>query len=147
MTEPEGYLIVETHPGHPDLVRVQGTQRSPVPPDGSPPDPSSPRICYIAFFSALHVARMHAQTALRNRMVDAEAGLYRVDPVTAVAAVDAIDLRHQRLYLASEIESDPRFLEQIERRHWRQRLANRIWTAVGILAILLLFLFAQIPVF
>ncbi len=147
MTEPEGYLVVETHPEHPEFVRVLSTRESPVLSNGLPPDAGIPHIRYVAYFYALHVAQMHAQTALRKWMVDAEAGLYRVDPVTAVAAVDAIDLRHQRLYLAPEIESDPRFLAQIAQRQRRQRLANHIWMAVGILAIILLVLFAQIPVF
>lgn len=147
MNDPEGYLVVETDPEHHDLVRVRSTLESPVPPGGSPLGERPSRICYVAFFSALHVARMHAQTALRRQMVDAEAGLYRVDPVTAVAAVDAIDLRHQRLYLAPEIESDPRFRAQIAHRQRRHHLANRVWMAVGILAIIVLVLFAQIPVF
>lgn len=147
MSDLEGYLIVETRADRPDLVRVFGAAQKPSLSDGTTVDPSRPRIGYAAFFPALHIARMHAQTALRHVMVDAEAGLYRTDPVTAAAAVDAIDLAHRRLFLAPEIESDPRFLAQIEKRFKRHRLANRIWTAVGILAIILLVLFAQIPVF
>ena len=61
--------------------------------------------------------------------------------------MDAIDLVHRRLYIAPEIESDPRLFAQIEKRCKRRRLANRIWMAVGVLAIILLVLFAQIPVF
>jgi hypothetical protein len=147
MSDLEGYLVVETRADRPGLVRVFSTPQVPTPLDGAASEPSQPCIRYAAFFPALLVARMHAQTALRRSMLDAEAGLYRTDPVTAVAAVDAIDLRHRRVYIAPEIESDPGFWAAREKRRKRQRLANRIWTAVGILALVLLFLFAQIPVF
>jgi hypothetical protein len=147
MSNLEGYLIVETRADRPGLIRVFSSPQYPTPSDVAVDDPTRPRIRYAAFFPALHVARMHAQTALRRSMVDAEAGLYRTDPITAVAAVDAIDLSHRRIYLAPEIESDPGFSAAREHRRGRQRLANRIWTIVGILALILLALFAQIPVF
>jgi hypothetical protein len=147
MSEPNGYLVVETHPDHADLVRVYGTRELPILPDGSPTDPGRPRIRYVASFSALQVAQMHAQTALRKGMVDAEAGLYRVDPLTAVAAVDAIDLSHRTIHLDPRIAADPRLSAEIEQRRRRQRMAGRIWTSVGILAIIILILLSQIPVF
>lgn len=146
MSEPNGYLVVETHPDHADLVRVYGTRELPILPDGSSTH-LGPRIRYVASFSALQVAQMHAQTALRKGMVDAEAGLYRVDPLTAVAAVDAIDLSHRTIYLDPRIAADPRLTAGIEQRRLRHRMAGRIWTTVGILAIILLILLSQIPVF
>jgi hypothetical protein len=149
MSEPEGYLVVETHPDHADLVRVYGTGQLPLPiPTGDAhPDSTKSRVRYAASFPALLVAQMHAQTALRRNMVDAEAGLYRVDPVTAIAAVEAIDLSHRRVYMDPEIAADPRLAALIDRRRERHRRTRRIWTIVGILAIILLVLFAQIPVF
>ncbi|EGV16784.1 hypothetical protein [Thiocapsa marina] len=147
MSDLEGYLIIETRGDRPGLVRVFSSPQNPTPSDVAAADPTRPRIRYAAFFPALHVARMHAQTALRRSMLDAEAGLYRTDPVTAAAAVDAIDLSHRRVYLAPEIESDPGFRAARVKRSRRHRLANHIWTAVGVLALILLFLFAQIPVF
>lgn len=147
MSDLEGYLIVETREDRPGLVRVFSSPQNPTPSDVAATDPSEPRLRYAAFFPALHVARMHAQTALRHSMVDAEAGLYRTDPVTAAAAVDEIDLSHRRVYLAPEIESDPGFSAGREQRRGRRRLANRIWMTVGILALILLALFARIPVF
>jgi hypothetical protein len=80
-------------------------------------------------------------------MVDAETGLYRVDPLTAVAAVDAIDLSHRTIYLDPRIAADPRLTAGIEQRRLRHRMVGRIWTGVGILAIILLILLSQIPVF
>jgi hypothetical protein len=149
MSEPEGYLVVETHPDHADLVRIYGTAQLPLPiPTGDAhADSTKSRVRYAASFPALVVAQMHAQTALGRNMVDAEAGLYRVDPVTAIAAVEAIDLSHRRVYMDPEIAADPRLSALIDRRRERHRRVRRIWTIVGILAIILLVLLAQIPVF
>lgn len=147
MSERDGYLVVETRADRAGLVRVHATRQKPPDPVDITTDPSQPRLRYAAYFTSLHVATMHAQTALRRGMVDAEAGLYRTDPVTATAAVEAIDLAHRRVYLDPALADDPRLAAQIERRRTRHRWANRIWTAVGILAIIMLILFAQIPVF
>lgn len=147
MSERGGYLVVETRADRGGLVRVHATRQKPPDPVDIAPDPSQPRLRYAAFFTSLHVATMHAQTALRRGMVDAQAGLYRTDPVTAIAAVEAIDLAHRRVYLDPALADDPRLAAQIERRRMRHRWANRIWTAIGIFAIIMLILFAQIPVF
>lgn len=147
MAEQAGYLTVETRADRPGLVRIQGTHTRPAEPRGPPSDRDGVQLRYAASFGALHVALMHAQTALRHQMVDAESGLYRVGVLEAVAAVDAIDLQHRRVYLDPGLDADPRLEEQVERRRRRHRLIDRIWTAVGVLAILLLLLFSQIPVF
>ena len=147
MAEQAGYLTVETRADRPGLVRIEATHRRPVQAAGSPADLEPVRLRYAASFGALHVALMHAQTALRHQMVDAEAGLYRIEPLEAIAAVDAIDLHHRRVYLDPSLADDPRLAEQVERRRRRHRLIDRIWTSVGILAILLLLLFSQIPIF
>lgn len=147
MSERDGYLVVETQADHDGFVRVHATRHTPALPEGTSPDPTRPLLRYAAFFPSLHVATMHAQTALRRGMVDAEAGLYRTDPVTAIAAVEAIDLDHRRVFLDPTLAADPRLSMLIEQRRTRQLWTNRVWTAVGILAILLLILFAQIPVF
>ena len=102
-------------------------------------------IRYVAAFDSLAIALMHAQTALRRCLIDVEAGLYRTDPLTAVAAVDAIDLRHQVRYLDPELAADPRLSVLTGQRRARRRRIDRVWTAVGILAILLLLLLGQIP--
>jgi hypothetical protein len=90
---------------------------------------------------------MHAQTALGRRLVDIDAGLYRVDPVTAVAAVEAIELSHRRIYIDPEIAADPRLSAEIAQRHRHQGWVGWIWTSVGLLALLVLFLFSLLPVF
>ncbi len=147
MSEREGYLVVETRADRTGLVRVYAEHRPPIPSPEQSTDPQQPRVRYVASFPALHVARMHAQTALRRYMVDAETGLYRVDPVTAIAAVEAIDLSHRRVYLDPDLASDPNLSEQVERRRKLHLWRNRFWTGVGLLGILLLILLSQIPVF
>lgn len=139
-----GYLIVATRADRAGLVHIYSTDRQPAQAAESQ-DPAMPRICYAASFGSLDVALMHAQTALHGCLIDVEAGLYRTDPLTAVAAVDAIDLRHQVQYLDSELTANPRLSAAIERRRTRRRWINRAWNAVGILAILLLLLLAQFP--
>lgn len=146
-----GFLVVETRADRPGYVRVYPTRETPSAPSADEPDTDAdsphPRLRYAAAFPALHVAGMHAQTALHRSIVDAESGLFRADPVVAAAAVEAIDLAHRRLYLDPKIAADPRFARLVDQRHARQRLYDRIWTLVGILAILVLILFSQIPVF
>jgi hypothetical protein len=90
---------------------------------------------------------MHAHTALSRRLIDVDSGLYRVEPVTAIAAIDAIDLRHHRVYLDPALASDPALTTQIEHRRARLRWRNRIWTFIGILAVIVLLLLGQIPMF
>lgn len=168
-TEPGSCLIVETRADRPGLVRVHVCESCPTHPPQRPDQqpeqldssarpaekaetsgpqrtsPQSPILRYAAVFDAIEIARMHAQTALSPYMVDADSGLYRIDPVSAVAAIDTIDLRHRCLYLDPLIAADPRLHRESVRRRTRQRLVARIWTLVGLLAIVILILFAQIP--
>jgi len=92
-----GYLYVETSDSHPGLARVVATD---LPPRLSPAaEHLDPRVRYLARFDDLDAGRMHAHTALRRRLVDIEADLYRVQAIDAIAAVEASGLRHERLYL------------------------------------------------
>ena len=144
-----GYLIVETRADHAGRVRIYSAARQPtLLAESQTPaseDPAIPCIRYVAVFDSLDVALMHAQTALRGCLIDVDAGLYRTDPLTAVAAVDAIDLRHQVQYLDPALAADPRLSAATEQRRTRRRWIDRAWTAVGILAILLLLLLGQFP--
>lgn len=137
---PTGYLIVETRPDRLGWVRIRGADHPPISPAAPRVESAEPWIRYAASFANLHVALMHAHAALRHRTIDAEAGLYRVDPVTAVAAVEAIDLGHRPVYLDPQIASDPRFASEVERRRRRHRQLDRFFTGVGLAAIGLLLL-------
>lgn len=81
---------------------------------------------------------MHAHTALSRRLLDVEEGLYRCEPVDAAAAVEASELSHRTAYLDPEIAENPRFVAMTATRRRRHRLADRVWHAVGIAAILFL---------
>jgi hypothetical protein len=130
-----GYLLVETDKRHPKLVRIRETA-------SAPPLPARERpgsvVRYAARFDDVSAARMHAHTALRHRLVDVDAGLYRSDPIAAVAAVDASDLTHRRFYLDPLLANDPALDTAIAYRRQRRRIVDRIWHIVGGLAILLL---------
>ena len=141
----QGYLLIETHPDHPGRIHIRGVEHlEAIPPDAIPPDASraeparKPRIRYAARFGDLDVALMHAHTALRRRLIDIDAHLYRADPVTAVAAVDAIELNHRRVYLDPGLAADPALEGEIARRHRVHRRIDRFWNGVGIAALLLL---------
>jgi hypothetical protein len=97
-----------------------------------------PQIRYAALFNDLNVALMHAHTALRRGLIDIDAQLYRANPARAVAAIDAIDLSHRRVYLDPELAADPALDAEIGRRRRMRRRIDRIWNGVGIAAILLL---------
>lgn len=133
-----GYLVIEIHSSHPGLVRVFETSTFPRPP--SLAYHKNPRVLYGAHFDDLSAGHMHAHTALRRRLLNVDDGLYRVDPITAVAAVDASTLSHYRVYLNPELEADPRLGAAIAEKRSRHRLADRIWRAVGISGLLLLLL-------
>lgn len=129
----EGYLIIETSPAQPGLVRIRKAE---APPGEAKLDPQTdPQIRYVARFNDLSAAQMHVHNELRHSLVDAETGLYRNDPVTAVAAAQSIALRHRQIYLDPELEGNASLNEAIETRRWHHQLADRIWQAVGVLAV------------
>ncbi len=142
-----GYLVIETRSDRPGLVRLYSAPAPPPSLTGGSPDPYGALTRYVASFPSCHIALMHAQTALGRRLVDIDSGLYRVDPVTAVAVVEAIELSHRRIHIDPEIAADPRLSAETARRHRRQAWTGWIWTTVGLLALLVLLLFSLVPVF
>lgn len=131
-----GYLLVETHPTHPGLVRIREADQAPTDDAAAP----GPQVRYAARFDDVAAARMHAHERLRRRLVDVDGGLYRSDPLTAVAAVEAIALRHRRIYLDPDLAREPGFAEAVAAHRARQARIGRIWQAVGAAAVLLLIL-------
>jgi hypothetical protein len=125
-----GYLLVETHPRLPGMVRLRH--------DSRPPATSSPELCFAARFEDIDAAMMHAHEGLRRRLVDVNQRLYRSDVTTAVAIADAVELPHRRTYLAAELAADPDLQAAISRLHARHRRWERFFDAVGIAALILL---------
>lgn len=133
----EGYLIIETHAEHPSLVRVRKAERPPAEPQ--PGDEPDPRVRYLARFGDLSAAQMQIHTRLRRALVDVEAGLYRCDAATAVAAAQSLELGHRQIYLDPELALSEAFVRAVARHRWRHRLADRVWQLVGVLAVVFLF--------
>lgn len=129
-----GYLVVETHATHPGLVRIREADQAPATPAAG----GSPRLRYAAYFDDLDAARMHAHDKLRRRLVDVDTGLYRSDLVTAVAAVEAINLRHRQIYVDPDIGEDPALTAAVRADRARQARVARVWQLVGVIALLLL---------
>lgn len=138
----KGYLIIETGADHPGVTRIHTTDQLADPESPSSAKEPNTKIHFVARFGNVFVARMHAHTALRHQTLDAEAGLYRVDPTTAVAAIDAIDLRHEPLYLDPDIAADPRLQQDTAHRRRSHRRVDRIFNGVGVAAVILLILLA-----
>ena len=135
-----GYLLIETHPGHPGLVRIRTAATAPAEP--ATDDVDAPRLRYAARFDDLSAAHMHAHELLRRRLVDVDSRLYRADPVTAVSAAESIGLRHRRVYIDPELAADPALTQTVERYRARRERLWRLWNGVGIGA--LLFLLARL---
>jgi len=132
----EGYLIIETHAEHPRLVRIRKSETTPAEPVRG--DQTDPRVRYVARFSDLSAAQMQTHTRLRHRLVDVETGLYRCDPATAVAAAQSLEIKHRQIYLDPDLAEDEALATASARYRRRHGLADRVWRAVGILAVLFL---------
>ena len=132
----QGYLSLETHPEHPDQVRIIASERRPDPANSREPGPHAPRVRCVVRFEDLDAAAMHAHTALRRRLVDIDSHRYRIDPVAAVAALDSIGLRHERVHLDPALASDPSLGTSIQRLTARRRRIEAFWNGMGIIALI-----------
>ncbi|WP_296896125.1 hypothetical protein [Thiohalocapsa sp.] len=100
----------------------------------------------VAFFWDLDAAVMHFHADLRNRLLDLNSRAYRADMVEAAAALDAIELKHQRTYLSPTLAASSALTDATERLHHKHRRWQRVFDWVGILALILLFLIALLPI-
>lgn len=133
-----GYLIIEGHPAHPMRTRILASETPPSTDAGRTALADGADIRYCAYFGDLDAAMMHTHSALRRHLLDVDAHLYRVDPITAAAAADALDLRHHRVFMDTATASDPAFRELTGRHRQHHRGLDRIWNGIGLAAILLL---------
>jgi hypothetical protein len=135
-----GYLVIETNRSRPGIVRILEAASLPAEDRWGDQHREGPRVRYIARFNDLSAGRMDAHRALRRRLMDVEGGLYRCEPLDAVAAVEASHLPHRTAYLDPDLAEDPRLSKIAATRRRRHRLADRIWRAIGVAAVLLLVL-------
>jgi hypothetical protein len=100
----------------------------------------------VAYFWDLDAAMMHFHADLRRRLLDVDRRAYRADMVEAAAALDAIELQHQRTYLAPALAASPALSEATQRLHHQHQRWRRVFDWLGIIGLLLLFLMSLLPV-
>lgn len=133
-----GYLVIETNTAYPGVVRILETASLPPEDRRGHRHGEGPQVRYAGHFDDLSAGRMHAHGALSRRLLDLEEGLYRCDVVDAVAAVEASVPTHRTAYLDPELAQNPRFAEITATRRSRHLLADLVWRAIGIAALLFL---------
>lgn len=132
-----GYLALETHPDKPGLVRLIESETDP----RLTADSDSPALTrYVLKFTDIDAAFMHAQSAMKRKLVDLNARLYRKPLAEAMGDLDAIELNHELVWQdpdLSEAELDS-MEDEVEHRQSRQRQRDRIVQVVKWIAIALL---------
>ena len=98
-----GYIAIETHAERPGLVRFVLFDKQP---DPDPANHSVRRWRYIAGFNDREAALMHTHELLKRRLLDPDSHMYRVSPERAIAAVESLDLKHRRIYLDPDFDSN-----------------------------------------
>ncbi|MBT3044953.1 MAG: hypothetical protein KME67_19005 [Candidatus Thiodiazotropha sp. (ex Codakia orbicularis)] len=140
-----GYLTLETHPEHLDLVRVIVKDELPNTQEAS----YGSQIRYIARFNDIDAGQMHLHNMLHNNLVDLDNHIYRIDLNQAIAAVEADDLNHARVWIDPSLgENDRSFIDtQTAKFKLRHKKWNRFWLIVGAVFVIYFFimtLFGQI---
>ncbi|MEA3640188.1 MAG: hypothetical protein VBE63_09625 [Lamprobacter sp.] len=133
----KGYLLLETQPDLPGLVTLSTA-------DGAPQlDRSGLR--FAARFEDVDTAFMHLHEGLRRHLNSLEPRTYRVDLETAVAAADAVELDHRRVFIEPQLAASSRLDERIKGLHRRHRRFDLLMQMVGLLALLVLALLGLVP--
>jgi hypothetical protein len=140
-----GYLTVEKHPEHEGIIRIGAYRDAPHPPDAA----AGGHTCYVAEYTDLDAALMHAHEKLRRALVDINHHLYRTNCAEAIAAVKSSSLTHREVWIDPDLDKDVRAkIEQRTKtfRLHRQRV-NRIAAIIGGIAIGLLLLSGLLSMF
>lgn len=134
----KGYLLIETNPAHPGLIRLCGV-------DSYPKDfPAN--LAYVARFSDIDAALMHFHSGLRRSLVDVDKRLYRAPETDAVAVAEAIALPRRRIYLDPTLAKDPDLVSAVARKERIHHLNKLLFDLVGIVALLALLATALIGI-
>ena len=123
-----GYLSIETHPGHPHIIRTRAFRYKP---DADKSDDGG-RIRYTAWFEDIDAGEMHLHEFLRHSLIDINNRLYRTKLTTAIADIESIRLRHKCIWrdpdlTPGELQTIDTLQRQIKKRQDRvERLINII---------------------
>ena len=134
----KGYIILETHDDHPGLIRVIKSETAPVPPQGE----DGGVIRYVARFNDFDAAQMHIHHTLRHHCEDIDAGRYRVELIEAIAAAEAVELKHERTWIDHGLGDDDmkQINAEVDKSHARFLLIDKIARVAGSIAVALLVL-------
>jgi hypothetical protein len=125
-------LLLETQPDQPGVVSVSAR-------DGMPRlDQLGLR--FAARFDDIDAALMHLHECLRRHLNTLEPRSYRVDLEEAVAAADAVELDHRRIFVEPELAAHGTLDARIEALHRRHRRYDRLMNAIGVFALIALIL-------
>ncbi|MES9991595.1 MAG: hypothetical protein ABW098_06540 [Candidatus Thiodiazotropha sp.] len=124
-----GYLTLETHPEHQGMVRVHVKDELPNTQDGS----YGSHVRYIARFNDIEAGQMHLHNMMHTHLVDLDNHIYRIELNQAIAAIEADDLNHTRVWMDPSLSDDDRSLidQQTNRFRLRHKRWNRFWMIVG----------------
>ncbi|MCB1802257.1 MAG: hypothetical protein KDI82_11265 [Gammaproteobacteria bacterium] len=132
-----GYLTIETHSDHPAVVRLRVTERRPEPEHAAA---HTAQVRYISRFNDPLTATMHLHEILRRRLIDPDEHMYRTDFITAIAALESIDLRHERIYLDPLLDDETcaEITRQTEEFVARRQRRDKVFQAMGFVGIAIL---------
>jgi hypothetical protein len=140
-----GYLVLETHPEHKDKVRVLIKDELPNTQTAS----AGSQLRYIARFNDIDAGQMHLHNMMHNQLVDLDNHIYRIDLNRAIAAIEADDLNHTRVWIDPSLnEKDRAWIDkETAKFKLRHKRWNRVWLIIGALFVIYFFimtLFTQI---
>ncbi|MES9966438.1 MAG: hypothetical protein ABW082_08400 [Sedimenticola sp.] len=132
-----GYLYIEVSPSHPGLIHLAKSLSKPSTESSFGDDPC---IVYVARFDDIDAGMMHCHELLRFKLHDLNNRLYRADPLKAIAAIEADNIGHRRIFLHPESDSlsDLDLEQEISRVKEDRVRQNRIWQTIGKIAVGLL---------
>ncbi|MCU7805783.1 MAG: hypothetical protein KZQ82_11260 [Candidatus Thiodiazotropha sp. (ex Lucinoma annulata)] len=137
-----GYLTLETHPEHKGLVRVLIKDELPSTQAVSP----GSTVRYIVRFNDIEAGQMHLHNVLHNALIDLDNHIYRADLKKMIAAVEADDLHHKRVWIDPSLsDSEKEVIDaQTAKLKLRHKRWNTLWLIVGGFFIVLFFFMSTI---
>jgi hypothetical protein len=134
----QGYLFLVSNPSYPGYFRLVCKSEDEYADSSTRLDDPDSNALLVVRFTDIDTAKLHAHSALNRHLVDIDTHLYKVEAADAIAALETIELPHERVYIDPTIEqSVDRRVEKLEARLVkRHRLQNRIWQWLGWFALI-----------